>query len=216
MTTAPPTRPDPLFLGDHPAMDFLNSVAGQPDGRTEWLADGPGLADWLARAGLVEDGVAATFLDAPDGRTALDAAAGQARDLREWLRAFVRRHAGSGLTADAAAELDVLNGLLADADSHLRVEAADEPPFEPPSGLRLRRVRRWTAPRQLLHPLAEAIGDLVAHADFRLIRTCEGPDCTLMFLDRTKSHARRWCSMALCGNRAKVAAHRARVRDRRA
>lgn len=212
MTIASPTRPDPLFLGDHPAVDFLNSVAGRPDGRTEWLADGPGLADWLARAGLIEGSVAATFLDVPGGREALDAAAGQARDLREWLRAFVRRHAGSGLTAEAATGLDVLNDLLADADSHLRVEAADERP----SGLRLRRVRRWTAPRQLLHPLAEAIGDLVVHADFRLIRTCEGPDCTLMFLDRTKSHARRWCSMALCGNRAKVAAHRARTRAPRA
>ncbi|MGO9268383.1 MAG: CGNR zinc finger domain-containing protein [Candidatus Binataceae bacterium] len=30
-----------------------------------------------------------------------------------------------------------------------------------------------------------------------------------MFLDRTKAHARRWCSMAVCGNRAK-AAHRSR------
>ena len=50
----------------------------------------------------------------------------------------------------------------------------------------------------------------VALADFRLIRGCEGPVCTLLFLDRTKAHGRRWCSMAVCGNRAKAAAHRAR------
>ena len=31
------------------------------------------------------------------------------------------------------------------------------------------------------------------------------------FLDRTKGHARRWCSMAVCGNRAKAEAHRART-----
>ena len=35
-----------------------------------------------------------------------------------------------------------------------------------------------------------------------------------MFYDRSKSHARRWCSMAVCGNCAKATAHRAR--DRRA
>jgi predicted RNA-binding Zn ribbon-like protein len=46
--------------------------------------------------------------------------------------------------------------------------------------------------------------------DFRLIRECEGSVCSLLFLDRTKAHGRRWCSMALCGNRAKAAAHRAR------
>ena len=60
------------------------------------------------------------------------------------------------------------------------------------------------------------VHDLVCHTDFRLIRACEGTACTLMFLDRTKAHARRWCSMAVCGNRAQAAAHRARASRRRA
>ncbi|NEJ40784.1 CGNR zinc finger domain-containing protein, partial [Rhizobium ruizarguesonis] len=38
-------------------------------------------------------------------------------------------------------------------------------------------------------------------------------DCTLFFLDTTKSHRRRWCSMALCGNRMKVAAFRSRKQE---
>jgi predicted RNA-binding Zn ribbon-like protein len=78
--------------------------------------------------------------------------------------------------------------------------------------LEWRLERDLTAPAQLLMPLAEAIGDLVCHCDFRLVRICENPRCTLIFYDRTKSHARRWCSMAVCGNRAKAAAHRARQR----
>jgi predicted RNA-binding Zn ribbon-like protein len=76
-------------------------------------------------------------------------------------------------------------------------------------------VRRWTTPEQLLQPIAEAIAYLACHADFRLIRACEGSACTLMFLDRTKAHAWRGCSMAACGNRAKAAAHRARSAGRR-
>ena len=56
----------------------------------------------------------------------------------------------------------------------------------------------------------EAAADLACNADFRLIRACNGRACTLLFLDRTKAHGRRWCSMAVCGNRAKAAAHRAR------
>jgi predicted RNA-binding Zn ribbon-like protein len=62
----------------------------------------------------------------------------------------------------------------------------------------------------LLHPIAEAAAALICNRDFRLIRSCEGAVCTLVFLDRTKAHARRWCSMAVCGNRAKAAAHRAK------
>ncbi len=66
----------------------------------------------------------------------------------------------------------------------------------------LRRIRRWESPDELLLPIAEAAADLVCSADFRLIRACEGHACTLLFLDRTKAHGRRWCSMAVCGNRA--------------
>ncbi|MBD2103918.1 CGNR zinc finger domain-containing protein [Leptolyngbya sp. FACHB-261] len=40
-----------------------------------------------------------------------------------------------------------------------------------------------------------------------LLRCCEGANCTFWFHDRTKSHARRWCSMAICGNRAKATSH---------
>ena len=76
--------------------------------------------------------------------------------------------------------------------------------------LRLRQVRPWDSPEELLHPIAEAAADLICTVDFRLIGACEGSACTLLFLDRTKAHGRRWCSMAVCGNRAKVAAHRAR------
>jgi predicted RNA-binding Zn ribbon-like protein len=46
--------------------------------------------------------------------------------------------------------------------------------------------------------------------DFSLIRRCEHPECVLWFYDRTKAHKRRWCSMALCGNRHKVAQFRKR------
>jgi hypothetical protein len=42
---------------------------------------------------------------------------------------------------------------------------------------------------------------------------CEAGNCSLWFLDVSKGHARRWCSMAICGNRAKAAAHRARARQ---
>jgi predicted RNA-binding Zn ribbon-like protein len=78
------------------------------------------------------------------------------------------------------------------------------------AGLHWRWQRRWRTPDDLLLPIAHAMADVVCGADFRLVKQCEAPACTMLFLDTTKSHARRWCSMAVCGNRAKQTAHRAR------
>jgi predicted RNA-binding Zn ribbon-like protein len=56
----------------------------------------------------------------------------------------------------------------------------------------------------------------VCAEDFSQVKACEGPACTLLFVDHTRSHARRWCSMAICGNRAKQAAHRSRQKANKA
>jgi predicted RNA-binding Zn ribbon-like protein len=74
----------------------------------------------------------------------------------------------------------------------------------------LAQVRRWTSPDALLLPIAEAMARLICDEDFSYVKACEGPTCTLLFADHTRGRARRWCSMALCGNRAKQAAHRHR------
>jgi predicted RNA-binding Zn ribbon-like protein len=199
------TLPSALLVGDHPAVDFLNTHATPGGVATEFLAGGADLLNWLQQAQLIDAGTAAKFRDDPALATELEVVAKGARALREWLRAFVRRHAGQPLTAAVQAELGPLNLLLAGDKSYAKVTGG-------PERLTLQRLRRWETPEELLQPIAAAIADLVCHADFRLIRACEGHDCSLMFLDRTKAHARRWCSMALCGNRAKAAAHRARRR----
>jgi predicted RNA-binding Zn ribbon-like protein len=54
--------------------------------------------------------------------------------------------------------------------------------------------------------LAGTAADLLCHVDPSLIRRCENPRCILYFYDTTKNHARRWCSMGACGNRAKAVA----------
>jgi predicted RNA-binding Zn ribbon-like protein len=46
------------------------------------------------------------------------------------------------------------------------------------------------------------------------IRKCANPECTLRFYDVSKAGARRWCSMAVCGNRAKSRSHYARQHGR--
>ncbi len=76
-----------------------------PNGRR----NGVELVDWLEQAGTIEATIATQFRA---GGEPLDQVAKQARSLREWFRAFVIRHAGSELGAEAVAELAPLNHLL--------------------------------------------------------------------------------------------------------
>jgi predicted RNA-binding Zn ribbon-like protein len=198
-----------LFLADAAGLDFLNSIATPDDRPVEWLGDGAGLIAWLRQAGLAADApldeIAAHALPGE-----LDHVAEQARQLREWFRHFVRMHMGRPLEAGVLPALAPINRLLERDETYSRIVATDE------GALTLGMARRWRTPEALLIPIAQAMARVVTEEDFSAIRNCEGHGCTLLFADHTRGRARRWCSMSVCGNRAKAAAHRQRQRQRSA
>jgi predicted RNA-binding Zn ribbon-like protein len=197
-----------IFIADSLGLDFLNSIATPVDTPVDWLDDGDGLLRWLAQAKLVP----ADTLDELKARAMpgeLDKVADQARALREWFRGFVRKHMGQPLPPKALLELGPLNKLLE------RDEAFSQIAKHHHSGgdrLELRTMRRWRSPESLLLPIGEALAKFVCEEDFADVKACEGHSCTLVFADHTRRRARRWCSMAVCGNRAKQAAHRGRLK----
>jgi len=198
-----------LFVADAIGLDFLNSIATPVDLPVDWIADGAGLLAWLDQARLVpRDALEAIQERALPGE--LDNVAAQARDLREWFRAFVREHQGRALTATALPALDPLNLLLERDIRYTRVVARDA---GQESRLDLVPLRRWRSPETLLQPLGEALAAVMIEEDFSQVKACEGAACTLLFVDHTRAHTRRWCSMEICGNRAKQAAHRNRVKE---
>lgn len=180
----------PIVAADHPALDLLNTIA-QIDGKPadSWASD-TDVVQWLVRAGWYEQGE----ITATQARGLLKSA----RSLREAIRALVGERKSGGRI-----DPKLLNDFLAKAPSHSELICED-------AGLRLERRRVAKTPEQLLAPVAESAAELLATGDFTLIRKCEDDTCTMWFYDRTKSHRRRWCSMALCGNRHKVAAFRQR------
>jgi predicted RNA-binding Zn ribbon-like protein len=197
-----------IFLADAPALDFLNSVATPVDQPVDWLGDGEGLLDWLDQAGLVPAEVLAR-LKAQAMPGEMDGVAAQARGLRDWFRTFVNERRGRPLTVGDLAALEPLNRLLERDEAFSRI-AGDVQPDAP---LSLRTERRWRSPDALLQPIGQVMAHFVCEEDFGDVKACEGPDCTLMFADHTRARARRWCSMAICGNRAKQAAHRSRLKS---
>jgi predicted RNA-binding Zn ribbon-like protein len=204
-------RPPANFIADSPGLDLLNSISTPVDTPIDWLDSGDGLVAWLAQANLVPTHALNALTErATPGE--LDEVADQARALREWFRGFVRKHMGRRLTPEAMRELGPLNALLERDEMFSRIALR---PDSDGNRLELQTVRLWRSPESLLLPIGETLARCVCDEDFANIRACEGHRCTLIFADRTRRRGRRWCSMALCGNRAKQAAHRHRLKAER-
>jgi predicted RNA-binding Zn ribbon-like protein len=203
-------HPPAIFVADSQGLDFLNSVATPVDTPVDWIADGEGFLDWLAQAKFIPANVLKE-IKARATRSELDHVAAQARELREWCRGFVRKHMGKPLKAGALAELDPLNRLLARDEMFSRIERHQDGDG---NRLELRKVRRWQSVESLLLPVGERLAQFICEENFSDVKACEGASCTLLFADHTARRARRWCSMAICGNRAKQAAHRERLRNK--
>jgi predicted RNA-binding Zn ribbon-like protein len=207
------TRPPPFFIADNLGLDFLNTIAVPVDAEVEWLASGDDLLAWLKQAALVPENALNNLRNnALPGE--LDAVAAQARALRDWFKPFVYKHMGRQLPAVALRQLQPLNQLLARDEEFGQIAVRDDKEKDKgqASGLMWCIRRRWDTPESLLLPLARSLAELVCAEDFANVKACEGQTCTLLFIDRTRGRGRRWCSMAVCGNRAKQAAHRKRAR----
>jgi predicted RNA-binding Zn ribbon-like protein len=190
-------------------LDFLNSIATPLHTQIDWIDTGSGLLAWIQEAGLVPaEELAALKEQALPGE--LDNVAAQARGLREWFRTYVQAHMGRKLSAADVTDLEPLNKLLERNEGYSRVVAGAAGEA---GALERLALRRWRTPESLLLPIGEALADFVCSEDFTHVKACEGESCTLLFADHTRGHRRRWCSTAVCGNRAKVAAHRKRQKD---
>jgi predicted RNA-binding Zn ribbon-like protein len=182
------------FVGDHPAINFINTLRMEGNTLTDTWQSDDDVAAWMVREGLRDSMPSASWPD--------NALLEKARNLRD-----LARRAVAARKAEKTFPLDELNGFLEHSASYYLLHA------ESPVELRLERVNGQKTVEQYLAPVAESIAELLAHADFHLVRACEGERCVLWFYDRTKAHRRRWCSPQFCGNRAKVAAFRARARQ---
>jgi predicted RNA-binding Zn ribbon-like protein len=188
-------KDDLLFVGGHAAIDFINTVHMVGGVLTDTLHSDDDIREWMARSELTPGGSSTRWADGE-----LLHAARQLRDI-----------AVQGLESRKAKKrfpVAGLNAFLSHAVSYPQLVAEG-------SQSRIKRTYLARTPREFLAPVAEAVADLLANADFDVIRRCAGEKCVLWFYDRTKSHHRRFCSAALCGNRAKVSAYRARQRRHR-
>jgi predicted RNA-binding Zn ribbon-like protein len=186
-----------IKVSDSLGIDFANTMpSGEEAGALRSWGD---LVDFLELRGALSAGEAAELrvTGERDARRCAEALA-RGQGLRESIRAMLgAMAAGRSLLAHWIA--DVNEALAWGGGAHRLI----------------RHGRDWQLgfssdradPLRALAPIARSIADLVAGGRGAEIRRCANPRCLLYFRDRSRTRRRRWCSMAVCGNRMKVAAH---------
>lgn len=172
-----------VFVCGNPALDFAATLRARRSARFEMFASPDRLDAWYLESGIV-DAVA------PSG----PADVARATTVREAVYALVTaRRLGEQYPGGA---LDVLNAAA---------RTAPAAPQLTPSG-------RWTSasPEEALAGVARLAVELLSGPDVPLLKECGNPECTRVYIDRSRGMRRQWCGMESCGNRIKAAAYRAR------
>ena len=189
--------------GGHPALDFVNTVGGlrvqPPSPAEELLDDYVDLTIWWARVGVISERQAASLRavakrDERAGQRALRSA----KELRDELVYPIFR-------------------AIADGEEPPR-ELLDRLRDQECRGLRDAQLGRgwsWPPPKELtdpLRPIVLAAVELLTAGPLDRIKTCG--NCRWLFIDQSRNHSRRWCSMEECGIQMKHARFVERRRSR--
>jgi predicted RNA-binding Zn ribbon-like protein len=209
-----------VWYGGRPSLDFVNTRrnrgAGPRDGAAEYLREPADFAAWLMAAGLASPHGAGSNGAGPGGASRGGASPHGASpgggsplvDEETFAGALALREAiNAGVTATVAgrsvpeqAVRCVNEWIAAEPQRPALCLAAGVPVLSVP--------RAGRTPRGALALIAADAAELLGTGLRERLRICPGPGCQGRFLDDSPAGRRRWCSMAVCGNRSKAAAHR--------
>jgi predicted RNA-binding Zn ribbon-like protein len=192
-----------LFVGNHPCLDFINTQMIVRENPTDLLRGYEDLVAWLVQAKIVNNAQAAVVMtqwNRKDQEQLFEQGITFRNTVRDMAEQIVAR---KSIPESAVASI---NRLLSRCPGYPQLVYA--------KGRVTRQFQSQAAQKDgLLAPLAEAASDLLCSGDLSLVKKCGNAACILYFYDTTKNHTRNWCSMQLCGNRIKVAAHYQRKRN---
>jgi predicted RNA-binding Zn ribbon-like protein len=203
-TQARKRQPPRFELLGNLCLDFINTLDNRPSAQPKELLERyTDLVCFAEDSGYL-DPSAADYLYEHSNKAAdnMEDALRRAIEMREAMYAVFL--AVVEKRAVPAHPLSVLNGCIQDAASQAQLT--------PVGGGFEWQFRHLTSLTSLLWPIARAAADLLTSEQLTMVRTCSSATCQWFFLDTSKNHHRRWCSMKSCGNRAKVRRFYARKR----
>lgn len=209
MSRAHEDPPEHVFdlSGGALCLDFANTIGDRPSGLNERLASYTDLLSWGRQAGTI-DTVLAGRLERRAKRHGSQAADvfEKAIALRECLyRIFSAVAAGH---RPAVRDLTTLNDALTRVFPYRRVVEGED-------GFAWEWSGPPTALERVLWPVLQSAAELLTSNEIHQVRECNSDRCTWLFIDRSRTHRRRWCDMKTCGNRAKARRHYQRTRQKK-
>ena len=197
------------FLPEPPSNDlwvrFVNTLVYTHGRPTDEVADADALIGWLRKARLLSDRAAsaerAHLRDDPD-----EAARRIERfhDLRDLIRAIATEVTDTDQVSRD--NVRALNHILRHGLHYHQLEVSTD-------GTKYGLARVGDRLDQARATIAGTLADFLAGRAVRQLRICANQGCLEIFIDRSPTARRRWCDMRTCGNQAKAARHRARVRE---
>ena len=175
-----------VFVCGHPALDFAATLRARRSTRFEMFVTPERLNAWYLESGLVD-----TITPS------------QEDDVRE---ATAVREAIYRLVTDRLLDEEFDQEALDAVNTAAR--RAPVTPQLTPTG----RLTEAT-PEQVLTTVAQQAVELLSGPEVPLMKECGNPECTRVYIDRSRGMRRQWCGMESCGNKIKAAAYRARKKS---
>jgi predicted RNA-binding Zn ribbon-like protein len=182
-------------------LDFANTAefhaSEQPDERLNSYAD---LVSWAAAAGIISRQVVKALLSSSkENPKRAKKALQDALELREIIYSIFSALADDNPPRQK--DLAEFNKFLSRSLNHARVMDAEE-------------TYTWgwdnmeASLDSLVWPVARETANLLTSPDMKRVGECaDDRGCGFLFIDTSRNHSRRWCSMESCGNRAKAQRH---------
>ena len=98
----------------------------------------------------------------------------------------------------------ILAEWIAPINEILRITEGHDELTQDGAGWKLEFMAREGGVEWLFAAVARSAAEIIVEGSHSRLRVCANPSCSLYFFDASRTHRRRWCSMAICGNRHKV------------
>lgn len=175
-----------LFVGEHCITDFVNTELKPAGELIDLLQTNDDVKRWFKEVGLIENieeiNLNETFF----------------KEIKEY-RDFIKKSFFNYIDNkdDLKSLIEKTNQILKQNEVFLQISNSEGEykqtfsPYKPNINI-------------LLVIIAIELAKLLSSQQFKYLKRCNNHECVLLFIDTSKNHSRRWCSMELCGNRSKV------------
>lgn len=187
-----------LFVGNNICIDFINTKIIEKRSIKELIVDYNDLMQWFQDAEIIDKKEKIKLIAKWNTDTQISKFFIRSIAFREDLRSMINKLIDTQTVEDQ--RIVMINKILSKQCEQNQLEMVNDK-------LELITKALIEEPVHLLTSIARSAAFLLSHSDYSPIKRCENPGCILYHYDTSKNHKRRWCSMNICGNRMKAAAH---------